>query len=141
MTKVKHDPCSSAPVQVRCLVDMLKSCSHNGFPVICATAEGERAIMGVVLRQHLLVLLNTRRAFQPSPFVAEVRGLALFAFLAPTALLACLCASVDLQLGRIRGTCALFSIRGAWLLQDVRGVGSKKCGHIPWASLLCLDKP
>lgn len=28
--------------------------------------------MGVVLRQHLLVLLSTRRGFQPSPYVAEV---------------------------------------------------------------------
>ena len=53
-------------------MDVLRSNQHNGFPVTHFNADGEAYIMGVVLRQHLLVVLASRRACQPSPFVTEV---------------------------------------------------------------------
>ncbi|KAF5829363.1 putative chloride channel protein CLC-d [Dunaliella salina] len=60
--------------KVQRVLEVLSSCSHNGFPVINQTGEGRsgRSIMGMVLRQHLLKLLSTKRCFQASPFVTEV---------------------------------------------------------------------
>lgn len=43
------------------------------FSVVTSTAEGDRVIMGIILRSHLMVLLSSGRAFQPSPFPSEVR--------------------------------------------------------------------
>lgn len=62
--------------QVHHVLEVLNSCSHNGFPVININGEGGggRNIMGVVLRQHLLVLLSSQRCFQASPNVVEVSG-------------------------------------------------------------------
>mmetsp|Transcript_23545 Transcript_23545/g.51672 ORF Transcript_23545/g.51672 Transcript_23545/m.51672 type:complete len:861 (+) Transcript_23545:337-2919(+) len=70
--------CGKPPVtfqrveKVHRIVDVLRGTQHNGFPVIYTNAEGERNIMGVVLRQHLLVLLSTPRCLQPSSYIAEV---------------------------------------------------------------------
>mmetsp|Transcript_13825 Transcript_13825/g.37368 ORF Transcript_13825/g.37368 Transcript_13825/m.37368 type:complete len:858 (-) Transcript_13825:79-2652(-) len=60
--------------KVQRVLEVLNSCSHNGFPVINQTGEGRsgRSIMGMILRQHLLKLLFTKRCFQASPFVTEV---------------------------------------------------------------------
>lgn len=43
-------------------------------------AGGERHIMGVVLRSQLVVLLSTRRAFQPSPYVSEAASRVAFSY-------------------------------------------------------------
>jgi hypothetical protein len=60
--------------RVAVLLSVLQSTRHNGFPVTATGADGEPYILGVVLRSQLLVLLQTKRCFQPSPFVSEVRG-------------------------------------------------------------------
>jgi hypothetical protein len=60
--------------RVAVLLSVLQSRQHNGFPVTATGADGEPYILGVVLRSQLLVLLQTKRCFQPSPFVSEVRG-------------------------------------------------------------------
>jgi chloride channel 7 len=54
------------------VLDVLRGTAHSGFPVVTAGPEGERVIMGIVLRSHLMVLLASGRAFQPSPCVSEV---------------------------------------------------------------------
>jgi hypothetical protein len=54
------------------ILEVLLSTRHNGFAVISGTADGEQHIMGIVLRSQLVVLLRTRRCFQPTPFVSEV---------------------------------------------------------------------
>jgi len=63
-------------MQVHRVLGVLSDCSHNGFPVINSSEEGGggRSIMGVVLRQHLLKLLQSKRCFQASPYVTEVGG-------------------------------------------------------------------
>jgi chloride channel 7 len=54
------------------LLNTLKTTTHNGFPVIATGADGESYIMGIILKSQLLVLLRSRRCFQPSAFVSEV---------------------------------------------------------------------
>jgi chloride channel 7 len=56
------------------ILEVLRSTMHNGFAVIGGAADGEQHIMGIVLRSQLVVLLRTRRCFQPTPFVSEVRA-------------------------------------------------------------------
>ncbi|KAJ9530379.1 hypothetical protein QJQ45_000747 [Haematococcus lacustris] len=57
--------------QVGHLVAVLKACHHNGFPVMHTATDGNSAILGVLLRQHLLLLLSTGRAFQSTPGAGE----------------------------------------------------------------------
>jgi chloride channel 7 len=82
--------------QVAHILQKLRSCKHNGFPVLdspsaprCTAAMGEPLVsngttrsgtasprgpsqlLGVVLRHHLLVLLRTGRAFQHAPVVTH----------------------------------------------------------------------
>ncbi len=67
-------PCQTP--QVSHIVQVLKSCNHNGFPVYQTNSvDGDRSLAGVVLRQHVLLLLTTRNAFQTAPYVTEVRGM------------------------------------------------------------------
>lgn len=57
------------------ILEVLRSSRHNGFAVIGGMADGSQHIMGIVLRSQLVVLLKTRRCFQPTSFVSEVRTL------------------------------------------------------------------
>lgn len=82
-------------VRVDRLVEVLRSCNHNGFPVLENTAggvtsfgadgnnggsssaqasgegEADGKLLGVVLRHHLLVLLRSGRALQHFPAVTH----------------------------------------------------------------------
>lgn len=66
--------------KVGVLVDTLQRTGHNGFPVIHRNSDGESYIMGVLLRSHLLALLESKRCFQPSPFVSEVSSRVAFTY-------------------------------------------------------------
>jgi hypothetical protein len=66
----RHPP--HPPPQVSSLLHVLSSCSHNAFPVIQVGHEcGQERIVGLVLRQHILHLLATKRALQREPQVCE----------------------------------------------------------------------
>ncbi|XP_002974732.2 chloride channel protein CLC-d [Selaginella moellendorffii] len=53
--------------KVGSIVSVLRSVSHNGFPVIEQLQNGETAVIGLVLRSHLLVVLQTKADFQHGP--------------------------------------------------------------------------
>lgn len=61
-------------VKVGDAVSVLRSNNHNGFPVIDHTRSGETLVIGLILRSHLLVLLQTKVDFQHSPLPSDVRG-------------------------------------------------------------------
>lgn len=69
--------------RVATIVDVLRNTRHNGFAVIERGLDGEQHIMGIVLRSQLAVLLKSRRCFQPTSFVSEVRASAPFLGCAP----------------------------------------------------------
>ncbi|KAK4388562.1 Chloride channel protein CLC-d [Sesamum angolense] len=54
-------------VKVMDVLSILKSNNHNGFPVIDHTRSGETLVIGLILRSHLLVLLQSKVDFQHSP--------------------------------------------------------------------------
>ncbi|KAL0434244.1 UNVERIFIED_CONTAM: Chloride channel protein CLC-d [Sesamum latifolium] len=54
-------------VKVMDILSILKSNDHNGFPVIDHTRSGETLVIGLILRSHLLVLLQSKVDFQHSP--------------------------------------------------------------------------
>ncbi|XP_057805939.1 chloride channel protein CLC-d isoform X1 [Salvia miltiorrhiza] len=54
-------------VKVVDVLSILRSNSHNGFPVIDHTRSGETLVIGLILRSHLLVLLQSKVDFQHSP--------------------------------------------------------------------------
>ncbi|KDP40151.1 hypothetical protein JCGZ_02149 [Jatropha curcas] len=56
------------------VVSILRSNKHNGFPVIDHTRNGETLVIGLVLRSHLLVLLQSKVDFQHSPLPCDPRG-------------------------------------------------------------------
>jgi len=58
--------------RVGAIVDVLKNTKHNGFAVIERGMDGEQHIMGIVLRCQLVILLKSKRCFQPTSFVSEV---------------------------------------------------------------------
>ncbi|XP_018846839.1 chloride channel protein CLC-d-like isoform X2 [Juglans regia] len=60
-------------VKVADVVSILRSNSHNGFPVIDHTRTGETLVIGLVLRSHLLVLLQSKVDFQHSPLPCDPR--------------------------------------------------------------------
>jgi len=64
--------CFQRVERVALILDTLKATRHSAFPVVTGGADGERVIMGIVLRSHLMVLLGSGRGLQPSPFVSEV---------------------------------------------------------------------
>ncbi|KAF2284164.1 hypothetical protein GH714_019676 [Hevea brasiliensis] len=56
------------------VVSILRSNKHNGFPVIDHTRNGETLVIGLVLRSHLLVLLQSKVDFQHSPLPCDPSG-------------------------------------------------------------------
>ncbi|KAI5423493.1 hypothetical protein KIW84_046445, partial [Lathyrus oleraceus] len=61
-------------VKVPDVVSILQSNSHNGFPVIDHTRSGEPLVIGLVLRSHLLVILQSKVDFQHSPLPSDPRS-------------------------------------------------------------------
>ncbi|KAL7220476.1 hypothetical protein ACSBR2_013372 [Camellia fascicularis] len=61
-------------VKVADVVFILKSNDHNGFPVIDHARSGETLVTGLMLRSHLLVLLQSKVDFQHSPLPNDSRG-------------------------------------------------------------------
>ncbi|MED6193837.1 hypothetical protein PIB30_118961 [Stylosanthes scabra] len=61
-------------VKVSDVVSILQSNKHNGFPVIDHTRSGESLVIGLVLRSHLLVILQSKVDFQHSPLPSDPRG-------------------------------------------------------------------
>lgn len=61
-------------VKVADVVSILRSNKHNGFPVIDHTRNGESLVIGLMLRSHLLVLLQSKVDFQHSPLPSDPRG-------------------------------------------------------------------
>ncbi|XP_031093188.1 chloride channel protein CLC-d-like isoform X2 [Ipomoea triloba] len=61
-------------VKVADIVSILRSNKHNGFPVLDHTRSGETLVIGLILRSHLLVLLQSKVDFQHSPLCSDVRG-------------------------------------------------------------------
>ncbi|PIN00913.1 Cl- channel CLC-7 and related proteins (CLC superfamily) [Handroanthus impetiginosus] len=60
-------------VKVVDVLSILKSNYHNGFPVIDHTRSGETLVIGLILRSHLLVLLQSKVDFQHSPLPLNSR--------------------------------------------------------------------
>ncbi|KAL3505898.1 hypothetical protein ACH5RR_031280 [Cinchona calisaya] len=56
------------------VVSILRSNNHNGFPVIDHSRNGETLVIGLMLRSHLLVLLQSKVDFQHSPLPCDLRG-------------------------------------------------------------------
>uniref|UniRef100_A0A2P2MKY6 Chloride channel protein n=1 Tax=Rhizophora mucronata TaxID=61149 RepID=A0A2P2MKY6_RHIMU len=61
-------------VKVADVVSILQSNKHNGFPVIDHTRNGETLVIGLVLRSHLLVLLQSKVDFEHIPFLNDSTG-------------------------------------------------------------------
>ncbi|XP_010905222.1 chloride channel protein CLC-d isoform X1 [Elaeis guineensis] len=62
-------------VKVADIVSILRSNKHNGFPVVDHGQNGETLVIGLILRSHLLVLLQSKVDFQNSPFPCDIRGI------------------------------------------------------------------
>ncbi|XP_030548161.1 chloride channel protein CLC-d [Rhodamnia argentea] len=62
-------------VKVSDVASILRSNKHNGFPVIDHTRNGETLVIGLMLRSHLLVLLQSKVDFQHSPLPCEGSGI------------------------------------------------------------------
>ncbi|CAA7017213.1 unnamed protein product [Microthlaspi erraticum] len=58
-------------IRVADVASILRSNKHNGFPVIDHTRSGETLVIGLVLRSHLLVLLQSKVDFQHSPLPCD----------------------------------------------------------------------
>ncbi|KAA8527578.1 hypothetical protein F0562_034707 [Nyssa sinensis] len=58
-------------VKVADVISILRSNSHNGFPVIDHSRSGETIVIGLMLRSHLLVLLQSKVDFQHSPLPCD----------------------------------------------------------------------
>ncbi|CAM8918267.1 unnamed protein product [Rhodiola kirilowii] len=58
-------------VKVADLASILQSNRHNGFPVIEHLRNGETLVIGLMLRSHLLVLLQSKVDFQHSPLPSD----------------------------------------------------------------------
>ncbi|XP_010421497.1 PREDICTED: chloride channel protein CLC-d isoform X1 [Camelina sativa] len=58
-------------IRVPDVASILGSNKHNGFPVIDHTRSGETLVIGLVLRSHLLVLLQSKVDFQHSPLPCD----------------------------------------------------------------------
>ncbi|XP_073137026.1 chloride channel protein CLC-d isoform X1 [Henckelia pumila] len=58
-------------VKVVDVLSILRSNNHNGFPVIDHSRNGETLVIGLILRSHLLVLLQSKVDFQHSPLPCE----------------------------------------------------------------------
>ncbi|KAM7279097.1 hypothetical protein ACFE04_006231 [Oxalis oulophora] len=60
-------------VKVADVVSILRTNKHNGFPVIDHTRSGEPLVIGLVIRSHLLVLLQSKVDFQHTPLPYDNR--------------------------------------------------------------------
>ncbi|XP_020104381.1 chloride channel protein CLC-d isoform X1 [Ananas comosus] len=72
--KTQKVVCFSRIVKVADIVSVLRSNKHNGFPVVDHRPNGETLVIGLILRSHLLVLLQSKVDFQNSPFPCDLRG-------------------------------------------------------------------
>ncbi|XP_021761123.1 chloride channel protein CLC-d isoform X2 [Chenopodium quinoa] len=61
-------------IKVSDAVSILRCNKHNGFPVIDHTRSGETLIIGLMLRSHFLVLLQSKVDFQHSSLPSDSRG-------------------------------------------------------------------
>ncbi|XP_006650436.2 chloride channel protein CLC-d isoform X1 [Oryza brachyantha] len=50
------------------IISVLRSNKHNGYPVVDHGQNGESLVIGLILRSHLLVLLQSKVDFQNGPF-------------------------------------------------------------------------
>ncbi|CAA6653621.1 unnamed protein product [Spirodela intermedia] len=60
-------------VRVSDVVSVLRSHKHNGFPVVDHGRNGESLVIGLILRSHLLVLLQSKADFQSSPYPSNLK--------------------------------------------------------------------
>lgn len=51
---------------VRDVLEIIRSCDHNGFPVFTQDPDGQPKVMGVILRSHIMTLLRDGHCFQVS---------------------------------------------------------------------------
>ncbi|KNA17896.1 hypothetical protein SOVF_075890 isoform A [Spinacia oleracea] len=61
-------------IRVSDAVAILRCNKHNGFPVIDHTRSGETLVIGLMLRSHFLVLLQSKVDFQHSSLPSDSRG-------------------------------------------------------------------
>ncbi|KAL8265041.1 hypothetical protein R6Q59_023171 [Mikania micrantha] len=61
-------------VKVADVLAILRSNNHNGFPVVDESRNGETMVIGLILRSHLLVLLQSKADFQHSPLAVDMRS-------------------------------------------------------------------
>ncbi|KAL7590889.1 chloride channel protein CLC-d isoform X1 [Lactuca sativa] len=61
-------------VKVADVAAILRTNSHNGFPVVDQSRSGETMVIGLILRSHLLVLLQSKADFQHSPLAVDMRS-------------------------------------------------------------------
>ncbi|KAJ4967791.1 hypothetical protein NE237_014492 [Protea cynaroides] len=61
-------------VKVADVVSVLRSSKHNGFPVVDCPGNGETLVIGLILRSHLLVLLQSKVDFQHSSLPCNING-------------------------------------------------------------------
>lgn len=66
--------CFQRVERVAVILDTLGTTGHSGYPVVTPGDEGEQVIVGVILRDHLVRLLASGRAFQPTAYASEVGG-------------------------------------------------------------------
>ncbi|KAJ6806239.1 chloride channel protein CLC-d isoform X3 [Iris pallida] len=67
--------CFSRVVKVADVLSVLQSNTHNGFPVVDHGRNGETQVIGLILRSHLLVLLQSKIDFQESPFPCDLQAI------------------------------------------------------------------
>lgn len=56
------------------IMSVLQGNDHNGFPVIDKLQSGETVVIGLILRSHLLVLLQSKADFQHNDSHGDIRG-------------------------------------------------------------------
>ncbi|XP_076914674.1 chloride channel protein CLC-d-like isoform X1 [Bidens hawaiensis] len=61
-------------VKVADAATILRTNNHNGFPVVDHSRNGETMVIGLILRSHLLVLLQSKADFQHSPLAVDMRS-------------------------------------------------------------------
>uniref|UniRef100_A0A1D1XL75 Chloride channel protein CLC-d n=2 Tax=Anthurium amnicola TaxID=1678845 RepID=A0A1D1XL75_9ARAE len=66
--------CFSRVVRVADAVSLLQHNKHNGFPVVDHGRNGQPLVIGLILRSHLLVLLQSKIDFQSSPYPSNLKG-------------------------------------------------------------------
>ncbi|GBF93681.1 hypothetical protein Rsub_06784 [Raphidocelis subcapitata] len=72
--------CFQRVERVAVILDTLGATGHSGYPVVTPGDGGEQVIVGIILRNHLIKLLASGRAFQPTPFVCEAASRVAFSY-------------------------------------------------------------